>query len=244
MYGKRARLGRINPSPETVGDEEWRRQCPDGVIVVSTRMYIENVDEEGLRSMVTQVERAARELATARVGAILMAGTAGAFNGGAGFDRELIGRMERASGLQSTTTMTAVLDALRALAIRKVAVATSYIGSVDAALRRTLQAEGIEVTRIEGMGILKSIDMGDIEPQRTYDFARAVFRKAPEADGYFISCGNLRALEAAERLEAEFEKPVITSNQAGLWKVLGMCGVSPRGVSGGGRLFGIGEQLC
>ena len=44
MYGSRARIGRINPSPETVGDEEWRRLMPDDVIVVSTRMFIERVD--------------------------------------------------------------------------------------------------------------------------------------------------------------------------------------------------------
>jgi maleate cis-trans isomerase len=66
MYGKRARIGRINPSPETVGDEEWRRLMPPGVIVVSTRMYIERVDRDGLTTMVKDVERASRELATAR----------------------------------------------------------------------------------------------------------------------------------------------------------------------------------
>src|SRR5690349_1438395 len=111
MYGWRARLGRINPSPETVGDEEWRRLCPEGVMVVSTRMYIDKVDPEGLTAMVTNVERAAKELASARANVILMAGTAGAFNGGAGFDAELARRMQEASGVQATTTMSAVLDA-------------------------------------------------------------------------------------------------------------------------------------
>ncbi len=85
MYGSRARIGRINPSPETVGDEEWRRLMPDDVIVVSTRMFIERVDPAGLTTMVTNVERASKELATARPNVILMAGTAGAFNGGLEF---------------------------------------------------------------------------------------------------------------------------------------------------------------
>src|SRR5580704_4573536 len=89
MYGRVARIGRINPSPETVGDEEWRRLMPDGVIVVSTRMYIDAVDAAGLTNMVTHVDRAARELATARPNVILMAGTAGAFNGGLNFEVEL-----------------------------------------------------------------------------------------------------------------------------------------------------------
>jgi maleate cis-trans isomerase len=139
MYGWRARIGRINPSPETVGDEEWRRLMPEGVIVVSTRMYIERVDANGLTEMVTHVERAARELATTRPNVILMAGTAGAFNGGLNFDAELSRRIERASGgVTGTTTMTAVREALGAMGIRKLGIATSYIESVDRALAAVL----------------------------------------------------------------------------------------------------------
>ena len=239
MYGWRARIGRINPSPETVGDEEWRRLCPDGVIVVSTRMFIEAVDEAGLKAMVGHVERAARELATARPDVILMAGTAGAFAGGPGFERDLVKRIEDASGIRATTTMTAVLDALDALDIRRVAVATSYIAPVDAMLATALEAAGKTVTAIRGMGILKSIDMGDVRPEATYRFARAVLAAAPESDGCLISCGNLRTLEAILPLEADFGLPVVTSNQAGLWQALRMAGVRPAAAEGG-LLFAAG----
>jgi maleate isomerase len=240
MYGRRARIGRINPSPETVGDEEWRRLMPDGVIVVSTRMYIEQVDPIGLTSMVTNIERAARELATARPNVILMAGTAGAFNGGLNFDAELSSRIKRASGgVIGTTTMTAVREALRAMNIRRVAVATSYVETVDKALCTVLNGSGIEVLMIRGMGLLKSIDMGDIEPEETYRFARGVFDGVPEADGYFISCGNLRTLETIAPLERDLDKPIITSNQAGLWHALHLANVEIEGpaLTIGGRLF-------
>lgn len=242
MYGWRARLGRINPSPETVGDEEWRRFCPEGVIVVSTRMYIERVDKEGLTAMVRNVERAARELASARANVILMAGTAGAFNGGPEFDRELIRRMEDAAGVPASTTMTAVLDAFGVLGIRKVAVATSYIPEVDAALKAVLEAKGVEVLAIQGMGLLKSIDMGDVQPEETHRFALKVFEQVPQADGYLISCGNLRSLETVRPLEAALGKPVITSNSAGIWKVLQMTGVEAKPGDVGGRLFEVAKQ--
>jgi maleate isomerase len=239
MYGRRARIGRINPSPETVGDEEWRRLMPDGVIVVSTRMYIESVDAAGLTEMVTHVERAARELATARPNVILMAGTAGAFNGGLNFDVELGRRIRAASGVAGTTTMSAVLAALKAIRTRRLAVATSYIESVDRALVAALTGSGIQVVAAKGMGILKSIDMGDVEPEETYRFARGVFEAASDADSYLISCGNLRTLEVIARLEHELGKPVITSNQAGLWYALGLAGVPPgeTALRIGGRLF-------
>jgi maleate isomerase len=187
--------------------------------------------------MVGQVERAAKELASARAGAILMAGTAGAFNGGPGFDRELAQRIERASGVPATTTMSAVLEAFAALHIGRVAIATSYIPNVDTALANVLQAEGYEVVAIEGMGLLRSIDMGDIQPENTYRFARDVFSKAGDVDGYFISCGNLRTLEITRRLEAEFQRPVITSNLAGFWKIIQMCGVRPPACAEGGMLL-------
>ena len=125
--------------------------------------------------------------------------------------------------------------------IRKVAVATSYIPSVDEALAAVLTASGIEVAAIKGMNILKSIDMGDVQPEATYHFAREIFQSAPDADGYFISCGNLRALEAIARLEHDFGKPVITSNQAGLWHALRLAGVKAHHPASplGGRLFAI-----
>jgi maleate cis-trans isomerase len=239
MYGRRARIGRINPSPETVGDEEWRRLMPEGVIVISTRMYIESVDASGLTEMVKHVERASRELATARPNVILMAGTAGAFNGGAQFDVELSRRIERASGVTGTTTMTAVLAALQSMNIRRLSIATSYIESVDKALAAVLNASGVEVGSIKGMGLLKSIDMGDVEPEQTYRFARNAFEATPDVDGFLISCGNLRTLETIAKLEADFGKPVITSNQAGLWHALRLAGVQAdrKALEIGGRLF-------
>jgi maleate isomerase len=216
---------------------EWRRLCPDGTMVVSTRMFIEAVDPAGLTNMVTNVERASKELATTRPNVILMAGTAGAFNGGPGFDQELVKRIEDASGVPGTTTMTAVLAALDAVDAEKIAVATSYIPAVDDALADVLRAAGREVVAIKGMGILKSIDMGDLEPEANLQFARDMLQQADGADACLLSCGNWRTLEAIEPLEEEFGIPVITSNQAGLWQALRMSGIAPNEVSGGGRLF-------
>ncbi|MGH7824506.1 MAG: hypothetical protein ACREQ7_04940 [Candidatus Binatia bacterium] len=101
MYGWRAKIGRISPSPETVGAEEWRRAMPDGVCLVETRTLIHAVTVEGLAEMVTQVERAARELASAEVDVILQAGTAAAFFRGIGHDLELIQRITAAAGIKA-----------------------------------------------------------------------------------------------------------------------------------------------
>jgi maleate isomerase len=226
MYGWRAKIGRISPSPETVGAEEWRRSMPDGVCLVETRTLVHDVTVEGLAEAVTQVERAALELASAAVDVILQAGTAIAFFRGLGHDAELSRRIAAATGIRATTSLTAVVEALRGLGIRRPAIATSYIADIDARLKDVLEKSGFEVAAIKGMGIKKSIDMGKVKPEETYRLAKDVARSAPGADGILVSCGNLRSFEAIEPLETDTGLPVVTSNQAGLWQALRLVGVN------------------
>jgi Maleate cis-trans isomerase len=226
MYGWRAKIGRISPSPETVGCEEWRRALPEGVCLVETRTLLHDVTVEGLAETVKQVERAALELASAEVDVILQAGTAIAFFRGFGHDQDLSRRITAATGIKATTSLTAVVEALRVLGIKRPAIATSYLADIDSRLVDVLRQSGFEVAAIRGMGLKRSIDMGKIMPEETYRLAREVTRSATDADGIFISCGNLRSFEAIEGLESETGLPVVTSNQAGLWQTLRMVGIS------------------
>ena len=236
MYGWRAKIGRISPSPETAGAEEWRRSMPEGVCLVETRTLVHDVTMAGLGEAVKQVERAALELASAEVDVIVQAGTAIAFFRGFGHDQELARRITAATGIKSTTSLTAIIAALRALKIRRLAIATSYLAEVDARLVDVLEQSGFDVAAIRGMGIKKSIDMGKVAPGETYRFAKNVARLAQGAQGLLISCGNLRSFEAVEPLEIDTGLPVITSNQAGLWQALRMAGIKDR-LRGLGRLL-------
>ena len=228
MYGWRAKIGRISPSPETVGCEEWRRALPDGVCLVETRTLLHEVTVEGLAETVTQIERAALELASAEVDVILQAGTAIAFFRGFGHDQELSRRISAATGIKSTTSLTSVVEALHMLGIKRPAVATSYLADIDARLVDVLEQSGFHVAGIRGMGLKRSVDMGKVMPDETYRLARAVATATVDADGILISCGNLRTFEVIEPLEADTGLPVVTSNQAGLWQALRLAGVQER----------------
>lgn len=198
---------------------------PEGVCLVETRTLLHDVTVEGLAETVKQVERAALELASAQVDVILQAGTAIAFFRGFGHDRELSQRISAATGIKATTSLTAVVEAMRVLGIKRPAVATSYLPDIDARLGEVLQRSGFLVPAIRGMGLKRSIDMGKVLPDATYRLAHAVARAAADADGIFISCGNLRSFEAIEPLEKDTGLPVVTSNQAGLWQALRMAGI-------------------
>lgn len=228
MYGWRAKIGRISPSPETVGCEEWRRAMPEGVCLVETRTLLHDVTVEGLTETVKQIERAALELASAEVNVILQAGTAIAFFRGFGHDRELSQRIHSATGIQATTSLTAVVEALRVLGIKRPAIATSYLPDIDQRLVDVLDQSGFQVAAIGGLGLKRSIDMGKVMPEETHRLAHEVVREASNPDGVFISCGNLRSFETIERLEKETGLPVVTSNQAGLWQALRLAGIEDK----------------
>ena len=236
MYGWRAKIGRISPSPETVGCEEWRRAMPEGVCLVETRTLLHQVTVEDLIEAAKQIERAALELASAEVDVILQAGTAIVFCRGVGQDEDVRMRITAATGIRATTSFNAVVDAMRVLGINRPAVATSYLPDIDARLEAALRESGFAVAAIHGMGLKRSIDMGKVMPAETERFARDVARSTSGADGMLISCGNLRTFEAIEALENAIGLPVVTSNQAGLWQSLRMAGVDDR-LPGLGRLL-------
>jgi maleate cis-trans isomerase len=129
-----------------------------------------------------------------------------------------------------------VVDALRALGIRKLAIATPYIQEMDAKLVEVLRQSGFGVAAIKGLGLRRSIDMGDLGPEAADRLAREVCASAPDADGILISCGNFRTFEIIEALETDTRLSVVTSNQAGLWRALRLCGVQDI-VPGLGRLL-------
>jgi maleate isomerase len=209
---------------------------PEGVCLVETRTLVHDVTVEGLANAVKEVERAAAELASAEVDVILQAGTAIAFFRGFGHDEELSRRITLATGIKATTSLTAIVEALQVLQIKKLAVATSYLPDIDSRLSEVLEKSGFGIAAIRGMGLKRSIDMGKVRPEETYRFAKDVARSAPGADGILISCGNLRTFEAIEPLETDTGLPVVTSNQAGLWQTLRLAEIKER-IIGLGRLL-------
>jgi maleate isomerase len=60
--------------------------------------------------------------------------------------------------------------------------------------------------------------------------------RRPDADAYFLSCTAIKSSETIDALEAELERPVISSNQAVLWSALRTAGITDR-VDGYGRLM-------
>jgi maleate isomerase len=240
MYGTRGRIGLITLASDTSVLPEYARTMPEGVAVYAAPIVLPRgeVTAAALAEMLEddQLERAAELLVWADVDVIVFACTTGSLVHGVGWDRELIGRIERASGRAATTTTTAVLDALRVLGVTSLAVATPYLDELNAIERQFLKASGFRVAGIAGLGCATDAEIGRLEPADAVSLLERV--DSPDADAIFISCTSFHCLPAVESLERIHGKPVVTSNLAGAWAALRRIGVEDT-VPGYGHLLSL-----
>jgi maleate cis-trans isomerase len=148
---------------------------------------------------------------------VVYACTSGSLIKGLGWDRTIVEKIETAVKCPATTTSTAMVQALKALDIRRVAVATPYLDSVNQHEEAFLTKNGFEVVACEGLGLSGSA-IREQTPETVIELARRVDRA--EADGFFISCTDFRAMEVIDLLESELGRPVTSSNQVTLWALL------------------------
>ncbi len=228
MYGERGRIGLVTLASDTGVLPEYQRLMPPGVAVYPAPILLPRgeVTPEALDEMLADdsLERAAGLLRWAEVGAVVFACTTGSLVHGVGWDRELVGRLERAAGVPATTTATAVLEALRVVGTRTVAVATPYLDSLNEIERRFLEDSGFAVSAIAGLQCGTDAEIGRLSPADAEALVARV--DSPAADTLFISCTNWHCLEAVPRIEADRGKPVVTSNLAGAWAALRLLGIS------------------
>jgi maleate cis-trans isomerase len=139
--------------------------------------------------------------------------------------------MQAASGIECMTTSTAVLEALQAVAVRRIGLATPYVQWVVDAERQFFTQSGLEVVAANGLERHGGSDINTIDDETIQAQALAV--ALPSSDGVFISCTDLPSLALVESLEHVTGRPVITSNQATFWACARRLGIGPIARFGG-----------
>jgi maleate isomerase len=233
----RARIGILFPADGANDDDFWRL-VPSGVTVhvARTRPLTDDFSVEAYGRLAGEdVESQAELLGFIRPSSVAYACTSGSFIRGVDYDRDIGARIRRASGAPATTTSTAMLNALRALGVRRVAVATPYRDVINQRLTAFLVASGFSVERNMGLG-LDDWTINFVPQSDVYHLARKADTAAAEV--LFIACTNLRALDVIEPLEKDLAKPVITANQATMWEALRLAGIRDR-PKGFGTLFAL-----
>jgi arylmalonate decarboxylase len=179
---------------------------------------------------------AAKALAKEGVDAIMVIGTSLTFYRGHEAHQQLLEQLRAETGLPVSTMSEAVVDGLRSVGARRIAVATAYADEVNNRLVDFLRASGFDVLALEGFGLFGFGEPGKKSEQDIIELSSKAITAAGEADAVLISCGGLLTLGCAVPIEERHGVPVVTSTQAAFWKAMRLAGESGR-VGGRGRML-------
>ena len=220
-------LGLIVPSWNTTMEYESWRMAPRGVSIHSSRIAHTADTDEAMLHMCEVAPEAAQLLAHARVSSICFGCTGASFIK-PGIDQEVIKKIEGATKTPTTTTSTAIKEALLHLGVKTVSISSPYGEKTNELLAKFLESFGFKVISQKG---LDTECPAFLPPDNAYKVALEANRKETEA--IVISCTNFRSFEVIEKLEKELKKPVISSNTASMWKLLQLAGIKDKT-----RMFG------
>ena len=223
----RPRVGLLVPSSNTVMEPDVWRALPPGATLHTGRMYLEETTPEAESRMLDEhVLPAARDLATARPDLIVFGCTsAGALRGNQ-YDADLCRRISDLSGVPTVSVIASVRQAITASGARRVGVVTPYVDALNQRIRESVEADGVAVAGIAGLGISDNFEIATVPQERIVDFAERTLRDL-DIDLAFVSCTNFPAVTALPELERRLGLPVVTSNQAAIAAMLGLLAIAP-----------------
>lgn len=231
----RWRVGVIALATDHTTERDFARMCPSNeVAVYVTRVLNQNpTTVENLRRMKPRLtEAAALILPDEPLDAVAFGCTSASVV--IGDDAVTAAIQEAKPGVPCITPPSAACAAFQALGVRRISVLTPYIREVSEPFVGYFAERGIEVANLSCLGLEDDRMMARIAPDSIVAAAREVCD--PSAEALFISCTAVRAAEVAGRIEAELGKPVVTSNQAMVWRTLRAAGCDLP-VAGHGRLL-------
>lgn len=214
----RARVGLIIPSSNRLTEPQFRAYMPSDVAVHVTRLQMTGRYSKPIEVLIRDVASAANALADAKCDIIVFHCTGNAMENGPEGERLLLEAILSASDAVALSTAQAIIEALRASAIRRLVLVSPYDQSINDHEKDYLAAFGIETLHDVALNTPVSDGFITVPPSRwrqvVHDNAR------DNADGYFLSCTNTTQIDVVPILEKELRKPVVSSNQATIWACL------------------------
>jgi len=243
-WGWRARIGLFIVGNEVVPEAEWWAMAPSGVSVHAARVtasapwarWRENRTDIDLTD---DLQRGCRQFAAMRLSAVVLGHTSSSVVGGKGWDAAAVSGLSAAlgAGAIATTNGLDTLAALRASGVKRpFLVPPPWFpdDTVKAAIRYYVD-HGFEPAahlRFDPGRKWRDLPPGDLngngmgleqEVEPLYAQIRAAC--PPAADGVLIAGTGFRCVAILETLEQDVRRPVISANQASLWRGLRLSGV-------------------
>src|SRR5258705_6510044 len=208
-------IGTLSPvgGVDTMPHGMYRLLGPD-FIVISVSLALQSFRPEDLDRAVAAIEPQADHLVARGADLILQSGTPLALSLGPNELERLLSRLRERCGVPVLSSALNAVEAAQALGIRRLAVANKWNDTINRQLADFFRNWDIEVvgraTESQEPAHFQRADLRS-GAELAYQLGREALERTEEAEALFIGGGAWFADPAAERLEREFSKPVITS---------------------------------
>ncbi len=226
MFGQNGRIGVIVPANNAVLEPELWSCLPPGVALYATRILARgDLTPDAVIAMEGEVGRAVDELAATGVDVIVYADMVTTFIMEDGWNEARTAAIAADCGIPCVSAWTALRDALAALGIERLALATPYPAAIHALARPFFEAKGFTVTGDATLDITAMADVAKVPPDRLARLVGSLDRAGAEA--VVVLATDLATLASIEALEAATGIAVVSSNSCLLWSALGALGQTP-----------------
>ena len=247
-WDARWRIGVLVPHGDVGPESELQAMAPPEVCIHATRVPFGAIRAGGemdatiplapVREFAEPpyVDDATELLAAAPIHAIAFGFTSSAYVIGADGEAAMLERLRtRSRGLPVVAPCASIVEALRALGARRVALFDPPWFDAE------LNALGAAYYRGSGFDVVSSLscdvpsDQHAIEPSEVFEFVR---RHVPAESEAVVFGGNgFRVVGVIAALERELERPAVSPNQALLWGSMRAIGARSESITRYGRLF-------
>lgn len=226
------RLGLVALATDLTIEHDLAQLMPDTARLHVTRLAFANpTTPENLRAMAPGIAAAADLLVPGvDLGAIGFGCTSGAVVIGDAAIGAAVASVR--PGVPVCMPAAAAVQGFRHLGVSRIALLTPYVAQTTAPVADYFAQAGLEVVSTFGLNMEDDRDIARLSPAAIAAAARQADH--PRAEALFVSCTATPVMPLIPALESALGKPVLSSNQALGWAMLGAAGLAARGP---GQLF-------
>lgn len=224
-----ARLGVVVPVTNTNLEPDMMMLAPEGVSVHFAHAGGYDIDaipdEKQMRQYSdTPADDVVDALRICRSDVILYGCTSATLAQGPDYDRAFRRRIEQRTGIPAITAASALVDALADLGVERFAFSSPYVATLNDLALAFIESSGPRcVGRADAPTPLGNREVAALTPGDVIALAEQADRD--DAEAVVLSCTDMRAAEAVREIERRLGKPVVTSNQAIMYRALSRLGI-------------------
>ena len=215
-------VGIIKPTYRPGSLEEFIRLLPEGIGVIPKFVGVNEGLEKEFVDGFAVAEKIIAELAEMNVDLIHPEGAPLFIQKGFSRSEEIVRELERKYAIPVVTTGMVLVEAAKALEIKKLLVISSFEdgsgGSRLAKYSSYFSDAGFQVQHVAGFPVAFA-DIGSVSPYEAYAFARKLYLEYPESDGICLIGSGWRVLDVVPLLEQDLQIPVVCAVAARVWAI-------------------------